>query len=100
QFFYEDEILNKAGRVNIEVKNVPLQKVLAICFKDAPLTYSIENNAIIVKPKNESFVYDSQQPNFMNIKGSVKDQKGNPLAGVSVIVKGTKKGTSTAADGS
>ena len=99
QFFYEDEILNKAGRVNIRVKNVPLQQVLAICFKDAPLTYTIENNAIIVKPKNAVLVFDPQQIS-MNITGTVKDQKGNALAGVSVIVKGTKKGTSTAADGS
>lgn len=100
QFFYEDEILNKAGRINIQVKDMPLEKVLAICFKDAPLTYSVENNAITVKRKNAEVVFQPQLPPVLNIKASVKDQNGNPLAGVSVIVKGTKKGTSTAADGS
>jgi TonB-linked SusC/RagA family outer membrane protein len=34
------------------------------------------------------------------ITGTVKDALGNPLVGVSVIVKGTQKGTSTSADGS
>ena len=34
------------------------------------------------------------------ITGSVKDAKGNPLSNVSIIVKGTNKGTSTGADGS
>src|SRR5215471_14799152 len=33
------------------------------------------------------------------ISGSVKDEKGAPLSGVSVLVKNTKTGTTTAADG-
>ena len=37
---------------------------------------------------------------FAIITGTVKDALGNPLVGVSVIVKGTQKGTSTSADGS
>lgn len=100
QFFYEDEMLNKAGRINIDVKDAPLEKVLAICFKDLPLSYSIANNAITVTPKNVDVVLQPQLPVINNIRGTVKDQKGNPLAGVSVILKGTAKGTSTGPDGS
>lgn len=33
------------------------------------------------------------------VKGTVKDTKGNPLAGVTVLVKGTNKATSTSVDG-
>jgi TonB-linked SusC/RagA family outer membrane protein len=36
---------------------------------------------------------------FANIHGTVKDAQGNSLPGVSVIVKGSTKGTSTNADG-
>ncbi len=100
QFFYEDEMLNKAGRINIDVKDASLEKVLAICFKDLPLSYSIANNAITVTPKNVDVVLQPQLPAINNIHGTVKDQKGDPLAGVSVIVKGTAKGTSTGTDGS
>ena len=35
-----------------------------------------------------------------NIQGVVTDNKGTPLAGVSVVVKASRKGTSTGADGS
>jgi len=100
QFFYEDEMLNKAGRINITVKDAPLEKVLAICFKDLPLSYSIVNNAITVTPRKVAIVLQQQLPAINNIHGTVKDQNNNPLTGVSVIVKGTKKGTSTGADGS
>ena len=34
------------------------------------------------------------------VKGTVSDESGRPLAGVTVMVKGTKNGTSTASDGS
>src|SRR5258708_9420993 len=34
------------------------------------------------------------------ISGTVRDEKGNPLAGASISVKGTKKGTTTDSSGS
>jgi TonB-linked SusC/RagA family outer membrane protein len=100
QFFYEDEMLNKAGRINIKVTDMPLEKVLAICFKDLPLSYSFVNNVITLKRKTGDLVQTIEAPTFINIKGTVKDDQGHALAGVSVIVKGTKRGTSTDAEGS
>ena len=35
-----------------------------------------------------------------NVSGKVSDDKGNPVAGASVLVKGSKSGTSTDASGS
>ena len=99
QFFYQDEMLDKAGRINIKVKDVPLEKALAICFKDLPFTYSIANNAITIKPKKDE-VIQIPPPAFIDIHGTVKNTQGTPLAGVSVIVKGTSRGTSTNSDGS
>jgi TonB-linked SusC/RagA family outer membrane protein len=100
QFFYEDEMLNKAGRINIKVTDMRLEKVLAICFKGLPLSYAIVNNVITLKRKTEDLVQAIEAPAFINIKGTVKDAQAQPLAGVSVIVKGTNRGTSTTADGS
>ncbi|MEO9144820.1 MAG: TonB-dependent receptor [Ginsengibacter sp.] len=99
QFFYEDGMLNKAGRININVKDMPLEKVLTICFKGLPLSYSITNNVITVNLKTEDPVQRMEAPVFISIQGVVKDAQGNPLAGVSVIVKRTQKGTSTGTDG-
>lgn len=100
QFFYEDELLNKVGRIGIHVKDAPLEKVLAICFNDTPLSYSIVNNAITIKPKNIDAALQPDLTVANIIHGTVKDAQGNPLVGVSVIVKGTAKGTSTGSDGS
>src|ERR1700683_5169807 len=42
---------------------------------------------------------DSWAQNSKTITGVVKDSKGSPLNGASVIVKGTPSGTATGADG-
>ncbi|MEO9004600.1 MAG: TonB-dependent receptor, partial [Ginsengibacter sp.] len=99
QFFYEDEMLNKAGLVNINVKDMPLEKVLAICFKGLPLSYSIANNVITVNRKTGDPVQSVAVPAFITIQGIVKDALGNALTGVSVIVKGSNRGTSTDTNG-
>ncbi len=103
QFFYRDDLLNKAGRVDINAKKAPLEEVLDICFKNLPITYSIVEKAIVIKEKP---VMTNEEKNKTTpalpavVRGMVKDEKGVPLAGVSVVVRGTKKGSVTKADGS
>ena len=79
QFFYEDELLNKAGKVDIRVKDAPLEKVLAMCFKDLQLTYAIVNKAITVQSKKQDHFVELPPPAFMEISGKVTDENGNPL---------------------
>lgn len=52
--------------------------------------------AILLMATNYSY---SQQADPIKIKGKVTDEKGEVLVGVSVIIKGTKTGTLTDADG-
>jgi len=101
QFFFKDELLNKAGKVNINVKDMPLKDALAICFKNLPITFSIIENTIVLKEKttiteNNSLV-ETQQA--LMVQGKVVDTSGNPLEGVTIVVKETKKATVTDIDG-
>src|SRR5688572_31423931 len=41
-FFYNDDHLQKAGRVTINVKNATIKEVLNLCFASQPLEYSID----------------------------------------------------------
>ncbi|HEU4634489.1 MAG TPA: carboxypeptidase-like regulatory domain-containing protein, partial [Flavisolibacter sp.] len=100
QFFYEDELLDQAGRISITVKDAALEKVLALCFKDIPVTYSVSNKAITVKAKKEAAANRVSPPAAIDIQGRVTDENNMPLAGASVKLKGTSMGTSTDADGS
>ncbi len=97
QFFYKDELLDKAGHVDITVKETPLRQVLDICFAKLPISYAIVENTIVIKqklPQPEPVVIP-----FLEIKGKVLNEKGEPMAGVSVLNKRNGKGTSTNTEG-
>jgi TonB-linked SusC/RagA family outer membrane protein len=93
-FLYTDEVLNGIPKVDIKVKNVPLEMALDQCFKDQPLTYSIVEHTVVIKRKQESL-----SPPGTPVHGRVTDSTGTPMAGVSVTIPGETKGVQTNADG-
>ena len=104
-FLYTDQMLVNLKTVQINVKNASLQSTLDICFKELPLSYTIVNKTIILKPKDPST--GSGLPNAettnvvppLDISGKVTDKDGKPLEGASVIIKRTGKGTQTDING-
>lgn len=100
KFFYENELLEKADKVSIDVRNASLDEALSICFKNSQLSFTISRNTIIitpVAPKTEMPGSDPAPP--VEIKGLVLDENGNPLQGATVKLKGTAVGTATDASG-
>ncbi|MBS1576456.1 MAG: TonB-dependent receptor [Bacteroidetes bacterium] len=99
-FWYESRLLKQAKKVDIEVTNAPLEKVLDICFQNQLLTYSIVEKTIIVKPEAtlppETVILP---PPAIEVKGKVGNEKGEPLAGATVRVKGANQSTVTDANG-
>src|SRR5882757_7558072 len=103
QFFYKEKLLKQTRNINIRVTNASIEEVLAICLNDQPLTYSLVDRIIVIKKqlpvisKPEDIV---QSPLFAEISGLVvSDSTGQPLAGVSVKLKGTNVGAYTDANG-
>ena len=102
-FFYDARVLQGAKSVSIDVKDASVEEALKETLQGQPLDFSIEQKTVTIvqKPVISKPIVDILPAVPLNIiTGTVKDEKGNPLAGVSVIIKGTKKGTSTKADGS
>ena len=100
-FVYGEEQLATAKKIKLSLQNEKLEVALALIFKDQPLTYTIKGNHIILKGK-KNFNYKSEAFSFSlqkQIKGKVVDEKGVPLVGASVLLKGTKKAVSTNFDG-
>ncbi len=97
-FFFDEAWIQRAGKVSIEVKNVPLEKALQICFKDQPLSYTIIEKTIVLKMKNVSGnsmqFKEDELPPPIDIKGRIVDESGEPVI-ASVIVKGGTKGVSS-----
>ncbi len=100
-FFYNYESLKNAKLVSMEVKNIPLQDVLSLCFSDQPLDYYIQNKTVFVTdrplapPAVGTLAADTAKPERRIIDGKVVNEKGAPLENVSVIVKGTNRAVIT-----
>jgi TonB-linked SusC/RagA family outer membrane protein len=94
-FFYNFESLKKAGPVTMEVKNIPLQDVLSLCFSDLSLDYYIQNRTIFIMDKPEGAGPDTTKPGAKTIYGRIYGVDGKPLENVSVVAKGTNRGVVT-----
>ena len=86
-FIYKDDLLAGAKKVNINVRDADLQEVLDLCFQDQPLEYSISDHVIVVIKKQPALPYE--------ISGKVTNDKGEPLEGAAIMIRGTHKGTQT-----
>ncbi|MBO9591951.1 MAG: TonB-dependent receptor [Niabella sp.] len=99
-FWYEGKLIRKAKKVDIRVTNAPLVQVLNSCFLDQPLTYSIVEKTVVVKPRPLLPPVEESAPvAFIDVRGTVTGENGKPLEGASVKLKGTEEGTVTGTDG-
>jgi TonB-linked SusC/RagA family outer membrane protein len=100
-FLYSVELLQQAGKVSIDVRNVSIDQALDLCLKDKPLAYTIVEKTIVIKPKEEVPVENNAEfiPPPIDISGRVVNEKGDPVEGVTVSVKGKKNATATDANG-
>lgn len=98
-FLYNDKVLTKARKIDIDVQDMRLEDALALCFSGQPLEYSILNKTVVIRARVEHTAAEAPPMVVQEIKGKVVDSAGNPLGGVTVSIKGTKKGVATDANG-
>ncbi|MEO9020957.1 MAG: SusC/RagA family TonB-linked outer membrane protein [Ginsengibacter sp.] len=98
-FVYNNSLLKKAKKVDINARQESIDEVLEQCFNGQPFSYNIVGMTIVVVPKEEdrfkAINVETLAPPPIEIHGRVVDQEGKPLQNVSILVKGTKTGTTT-----
>lgn len=92
---YKDEQLNSGERITGDFKDKLVSEVLDNVLKETGLTYTIKGRAIVLLPDDLANVLLEQR----TVRGKVVDAAGQPLPGVSVLLKGTTNGVVTDFDG-
>jgi TonB-dependent starch-binding outer membrane protein SusC len=104
----KEELLKNALPVTINVKDEELNNVLAVCFKNQPFKYSVEGKVVVIEPTLTGDLNSRPHPQAFKhdlsltvppIAGIVRSSDGQPIAGANITVKGTKRGSTTNADG-
>lgn len=98
-FIYDENKLNVA-EISVKVDRVSIQEALDACFHKLPVTYTIIENNIILKRKDQAIAptaISASPP--ASISGIVWNENEETLEGVSIVIKGTSIGTKTNAKG-
>ena len=93
-FLFNQKLVDSERKVNVQLTNKKITEVLDQVFSGTTIEYVVMDRQIVLSPKEFlSEVKTSQQQRTLT--GTVIDEDGNPLAGVTVLVKGTANGTIT-----
>ncbi|WP_159522458.1 TonB-dependent receptor [Sunxiuqinia indica] len=96
-FLYNDDLIDVSRKVNINVQNSNIEDILNQVLKKQKIGYVIKGRQIVLSPLAEKDYLALLQD--ITVGGKVSDSSGDPLPGVTVVIKGTTKGTITDSNG-
>ncbi len=89
-FLYNNKLIDINRRVSVQCKDRTVATVLGQIFAGTDVDFVIKDRMIVLT---------NQLTKEIKVAGKVTDTNGQPLPGVTVVVKGTTQGTVTNADG-
>ena len=95
-FVYETSDLDTNKKVNVDAENA--KDAIAQILQGQNVTYEIQGKNVVVQRKNANNT-KANQGKKRTVKGTVKDNNGEPVIGATIMESGTKNGTVTDADG-
>ena len=109
-FIYNEDVeVRLQKRVTIHVENKTIEAILTHLLEGTDLDYQVIAKQVTLYVSNKKGNIDvptrqialntESQQQGKTIKGEVTDEHGDPLPGVSIVVKGTLMGTTTDVDG-
>jgi TonB-linked SusC/RagA family outer membrane protein len=107
KFVYSSQRIPVKQKISVIARNQRLGEVLEILLSPLNVLYFVSGNQIVLMRKGEAynlamFITDDPRKSLLEeetpaktITGKVTNENGEPLNGVSVLVRGTTRGTST-----
>lgn len=93
ELFYNLDLIENLPNKDFSIEGDDSWEALKKILDNTSLSYNIRGKMIIIFP-------EVKRKNQITIRGTVKDEDGSALSGVSVFKKGTNTGTSTNENGS
>ena len=90
-FVYNLDDIQNVRVKSLDVKDASIREVLDKCLKGTGFSYEIEDHVVIIRPDRPA----KQEVKKVTLNGLVMDQDSVPIAGVTVLLKGTYVGVTT-----
>lgn len=94
-FMYDNNIFDVNRKISVNLENSTISEILDHVVEGENLNYELVNRFIVISAKFPSAAKQTMQA----VSGNVKNESGELLPGVTVIVKGTTNGTVTDLEG-
>ncbi len=89
-FFFDRKVIVQSKPISVSVQGVSLDEAMKSVLNGLPLTYSIKGTTVAIKPQEPSFLDKIiDRVSNIDVMGRVVDEKGWPLAGATIRIKGT-----------
>src|SRR5690349_1313421 len=89
RFLYNETLVTNAPRITLTMVNAEVTEVLTRILNNTGLSYQLMANNLVILKTGIAVVQD------VKVSGRVTSTSGEPVAGVSVVVKNTSIGTTT-----
>jgi len=90
-FLYQDDLVANYGRRDFHIDTNRIDAVMNVILSGTNLTYEVDDNVIVLRRDSKKPAINT--PLLITTRGVIKDAAGQSLPGVSVVVKGTQRGT-------
>lgn len=98
-FAYNNKLIDVTRKVDVIATNEKISDILKKIFVNTDITFKVLDHQIILASAKEMGGSISKTSSD-KVSGKITDENGQPLPGVSVLVKGTKQATITDDNGS
>jgi len=95
-FLYNKDLIDVEQKISIDVTDQSIKKVLVDLFVGKDISFVVYDRQIVL---SNIEVIDKMVAQQKGVTGTVTDENGEPLPGVTVIIKGTTKGAVTDIEG-
>lgn len=98
---YSSLDFKNARPVTIKLNDVSLNKALEAAFEGQPLMYEVTDKTVMIRKKAGKSYLENVIARFLaiDVRGRILDEKGEPLPGATIGVKGTSRSTKSDVNG-
>jgi len=99
RFAFSNSKLDPTGKIQINATEETLEQILNEALPTG-ITYEIiDRYVVILNASEKTMLTERQQKQQQTVSGKVTDESGQPLPGVTIVIKGTTRGAITNTDG-
>jgi TonB-linked SusC/RagA family outer membrane protein len=96
-FLYSSKVIDVDRKINVNLENSNIEKILSAIFIGTSTSYKIDGRLIILQDSPTYDSFGTLQPR--TIKGTIKNTQGELMPGVTIVIKGTSRGTISDSEG-